>query len=395
MKRSPHAAKGAMQAALVWDVPTRFFHWTLASSFLGAWLTTGSDRWLAVHVFLGYLMLGLIGFRVIWGLLGTHYARFASFWYGPRTALAYLRRVLNGSAERHVGHNPTGSVAIYFLLFLTLIAGISGILTLGGEEQQGALSGVMNFVQSRSFKKLHEFSANLMLLVVIGHLAGVIVESFVHRENLARSMLTGIKLTEPGAPSVLARSGVAVLMLALILGSGGWWFYYAVDTQIDLARGEKEGPHVKFIGAVLPDDPQWRSECGSCHLPYHPNLLPSRSWKAILAGQAQHFGSDLAIDANTSAALLAYATLNSADSGQTEASYKITRSLKPEAVPLRISETPYWVKKHRNITPAQWQSAAIKSKANCTACHLDADEGTFLDAAMHIPAVSPVSKASQ
>jgi cytochrome b len=395
MKSRLYAGKAAMKAALIWDVPTRLFHWTLASSFLGAWLTTGSDRWLSVHVFLGYLMLGLIGFRVIWGLLGTHYARFASFWYGPRTALAYLRSVLKGTAERHIGHNPTGSVAIYFLLMLTLMVAISGILTLGGEEQQGALAGAMSFVQSRTFKKLHEFSANLMLLVVIAHLAGVIVESFVHRENLARSMLTGTKMTESDAPTVLARWGVAALMLTLILGSGGWWFYYAVDTQRDLVRDKNENPHVKFIGAVLPDNPLWRSECGSCHLAYHPNLLPSRSWKALLAGQTQHFGSDLALDASTSAALLAYATANSADSTQTEASYKITRSLKPQDTPLRISETPYWVKKHRNITPAQWQSAAIKSKANCAACHLDADAGTFLDAAMHIPAESPVSKASQ
>jgi hypothetical protein len=277
---------------------------------------------------------------------------------------------------------------------LTLLVGISGILTLGGEEQQGVLAGAMGFAQSRTLKKLHEFSANLMLLVVIGHLAGVIVESFVHRENLARSMLNGTKLTAPGTPVVVARRGIALLMLALILGSGGWWFYYAVDTQLKQLSGKNESPHVKFVAAALPDNPQWRNECGSCHLAFHPNLLPNRSWKALLSGQAQHFGSDLALDTNTSTALLAYATANSADSGLTEASYKITRSLKPQETPLRISETPYWVKKHRNITPAQWQAPAIKSKANCAACHLDADAGTFLDAAMHIPAESPSSKAS-
>ena len=379
-----------MQPTLVWDLPTRLFHWTLVLSFVGAWLTTGSDRWLAVHVFLGYLMLGLIGFRVLWGVLGTHYARFTSFWYGPLTALAYMRRVFNRTAERHVGHNPTGSLAIYILLLLILVAGVSGIFTLGGEEQQGAFTGVMSLLQSRTFKKFHEISANLMLLVVTGHLAGVIVESFVHNENLARSMVTGTKLTEPGAPTVIPRRGIAALMLVLILGSGGWWFYYAIDTKLDQARGENEGPHVKFIGTPLADNPQWRSECGSCHLPYHPNLLPSRSWKALLAGQAQHFGSDLALDAATSAALLEYAKTNSADKLVTEASYKITRSLKPADTPLRITETPYWVKKHRNITPAQWQSDAVKSKANCAACHLDADEGTFLDAAMRIPSIEIV-----
>ena len=395
MKNRNHPDFQAMQRTLIWDVPTRLFHWMLALSFVLAWLTTGSDRWLAVHVFLGYLMMGLIGFRIVWGLAGTHYARFASFWYGPRAALAYLRAVLHGTAARHIGHNPTGSVAIYFLMLLTLVVSISGFFTLGGEEQQGALSGVMSLVQSRTFKKLHELSANVMLLLVIGHLTGVVVESFQHRENLARSMLSGNKMAEPGVPSATSRWGVAALLLALILGFGFWWFYYAVDTKLDQLRGEQESPHVKFIGTPLADNPQWRAECGSCHLAYHPNLLPSRSWKALMAGQAQHFGSDLALDATATAALLEYAIANSADKQLTEASYKIARSLKPAEAPLRISETPYWVKKHRKITAAQWQSDPIKSKANCAACHLDADEGTFLDAAMQIPAAPAKPKASQ
>ena len=348
-----------------------------------------------MHVFLGYLMLALIGFRVIWGLVGTHYARFASFWYGPRAALTYLRSVLKGTAARHIGHNPTGSVAIYLLLLLTVVAGLSGFFTLGGEEQQGALSSAMSLAQSRTFKKLHELMANLMLLVVIGHLTGVVVESIQHRENLARAMFTGSKLAEPGVPTASPRWGVAALMLTLALGFGGWWFAYAVDGRLDQARGETEGPHVKFVGATLANSPQWRDECGSCHLAFHPNLLPSRSWNAIIAGQARHFGSDLALDAATSGPLLAFAVANSADSQQTEASYKIMRSLKPADTPLRITETPYWVKKHRNITPARWQSAPIKSKANCAACHLDAEEGTFLDAAMHIPASPTAPRASQ
>ena len=384
-----------MQRTLIWDVPTRLFHWTLALSFALAWLTTESDRWLAVHVFLGYLMMGLIGFRVIWGLIGTHYARFASFWYGPRAALAYLRSVLNRTAARHIGHNPTGSLAIYILMLLTLLIGISGFLTLGAEEQQGVFSGTMSLAQSRTFKELHELSANLMLLVVFGHLCGVVVESMLHHENLAHSMLTGSKMTEHGLPSAKSRWGVAALLLTLILGFGFWWFYYAADTKLDQIRGEQESPHVKFIGTALADIPQWRAECGSCHLAYHPNLLPSRSWEALMTGQARHFGSDLALDAPTSAALREYAIANSADKQLTEASYKIARSLKAAETPLRISETPYWVKKHRKITTVQWQSDPIKSKANCGACHLDADAGTFLDAAMHIPAAPATSRASQ
>lgn len=379
-----------MQRILIWDAPTRLFHWTLALSFLGAWFTTESDRWLSVHVFLGYLMMALIGFRVIWGLLGTHYARFASFWYGPRDAWVYLRSVLNGTAARHIGHNPTGSVAIYFLLLLTLVVGFSGYFTLGTEEQQGLLAGVTSLLRSRTFKKLHELSAMLMLLVVFGHLAGVVVESVLHRENLARSMITGTKLAQADAPVARARRGVAGVLLLLMLGFAGGWFYYAIDAPLDKRLGHADSgvelPHVKFVGAKLADNAHWREECGSCHVAFHPNLLPSRSWNALMAGQAQHFGSDLALDPAVSAAILTFLSANAADSHPTEASFKITRLLKETETPLRITETAYWVKKHRAITVAQWQSPAIKSKTNCVACHRDAEQGTFQDAAMHIPA---------
>jgi cytochrome b len=361
-------------------------------SFAGAWLTTESDQWLSVHVFLGYLMLGLVGFRVLWGIIGSPYSRFASFWFGPKAALAYLRQLRAGHVARHVGHNPAGSLAIYLLLLLALVASITGILSLGGEEQQGVASGWMSLAQSRAFKKLHSLSTMAMLLVVIGHIAGVLVESFLHHENLARSMVTGSKLADATTPAARPRWPVAMLLLVLMTSFGGWWFFYALDASLDQQMGRREskaeGPHVKFVGAGLADNAQWREECGSCHVAFHPNLLPSRSWQRLMAEQQQHFGADLGLDAPTSAALLAFLTANSADSHSTEASFKIDRLLKPADVPLRITETPYWIKKHRDIAATDWQSPQVKSKTNCAACHSDAEAGTFQDSAMRIPARS-------
>ena len=378
-----------MQRILIWDLPTRLFHWVLALSFAGAWLTSESDRWLSVHVFLGYQMLGLVMFRVAWGLLGTHYARFSSFWFGPKDALAYLRQVLAREAPRHVGHNPTGSVAIYLLLLLALLVGITGFFTLGGEEQQGALAGWMGMTQGRVFKKLHEFSANLMLLLVFGHLAGVVLESLLHKENLARSMLTGTKLAESGAPVAQPRRLVAVLLAVLIVVFGVWWFFYALHAPLQQQLGRPAGkpstPAVAFVGPKLADNAQWREECGSCHLAFHPSLLPGRSWTRIMSEQKQHFGSDLALDAPTTTALLTFLVANSAEQRKTEPATKIELSIKVDATPLRITETPYWVKKHRDITAAVWQSPKVKSRTNCAACHLDAEAGTFEDAAMRLP----------
>jgi cytochrome b len=334
-------------------------------------------------------MLGLVVFRIIWGLLGTHYARFSSFWFGPKDALVYLRQVLARKAPRHVGHNPTGSVAIYLLLAFTLLVGGTGFFTLGSEEQQGAVAGWMGITQGRIFKNLHEFSANLMLLLVFGHLAGVVVESWLHKENLARSMLTGTKLADASAPVARPRTLVALFMAVLMVVFGVWWFFYAlhapVQQQLGRPAGKPSTPAVAFVGPKLADNAQWREECGSCHVAFHPSLLPGRSWTRIMSEQKQHFGSDLGLDAPTAAALLTFLTDNSAEQRKTEPATKIDLSIKADATPLRITETPYWVKKHRDITAAVWQSPKVKSRSNCAACHLDAEAGTFEDAAMRLP----------
>jgi len=112
-----------------------------------------------------------------------------------------------------------------------------------------------------------------------------------------------------------------------------------------------------------------------------------------MAEQQTHFGADLGFDAPTSAALLAFMTANSADQKLTEPAFKMGQSLQPGAAPLRITETPYWSRKHHEITDAQWKQPLVKSKANCGACHLDAEAGTFEDGAMRLPEGNTVPTA--
>lgn len=170
---------------LVWDVPTRVFHWLLAGSFAGAFLTAESEMFRDVHVLLGYTMLGLIGFRLVWGLIGTRYARFSSFLFGPSKVVAYLKSLLTGSPQHYVGHNPAGSWAIYGLLLLGLLSGASGY-------------AVYNQTGGEWLEELHEATANTMLALVVVHVAGVLVSSLLHRENLVHAMIYGYKNGEAG-----------------------------------------------------------------------------------------------------------------------------------------------------------------------------------------------------
>ena len=391
-----------MQRTLIWDLPTRLFHWTLVGCFVLAWLTSEGDRWNALHVFAGYLMLGLVGFRVLWGFVGSHFSRFASFWFGPRQALDYLKQVASGDAARHVGHNPTGSLAIYLLLILVVTIGSSGVLILGGEEQHGLAAGWFSFAQIKWIKGLHELLAMAMLLLVMAHIAGVVVESVLHKENLVRSMLTGVKLADPATPRTSQHRLVAAGMSFVMLSFAGWWFDYAIDKQLDqlgwadrtwLNRNADE-PHVRFVGRQLPDNKTWRNECGSCHAVFYPTLLPARSWKKMMGEQANHFGTDLGLDTATTNELLNFMVDNAADRHQTEAAFKIDQSLPKDAAPQRITDTAYWIRKHREIAAADWANPLVKSKSNCAACHSDADAGTFEDGAMQIPQTPATPAAS-
>lgn len=372
------ASRAEVQRIRVWDAPTRLFHWTFAAAFAAAWVSGDSDRLRDVHVFAGYLILALLAFRLIWGVAGSRHARFADFAFSWRSAYDYARAALARNAPRHIGHNPAGAWAIFAMLALAALVSVSGILVLGGEEQHGALSGWARFSTAGMVKEIHDGGASLWLLLIALHVAGVVWESILHRENLARAMVTGYKFG-PAADGVRSFRPLSALLFAAALAGFSYWYF---DGYKDIAPGRT---YLPFIGKALPQSASWNSECGSCHLAYHPTLLPARSWQALFAAQQRHFGEVLGLDGATTAELLGFATRNSADEGMTEASFKIRRSIPQAETPLRVTQTGYWKKKHEGIAQSAWRNPKVGAKANCMACHLDAERGTFEDAAMHIP----------
>jgi cytochrome b len=196
---------------LVWDAPVRVFHWLLVLSFAGAYITSESERWRLVHVTLGYTMGGLIAFRIIWGLIGTRYARFGSFVRGPSAVLRYLRALWTGVPEHHVGHNPAGALAIVLLMICSVTIVASGW-------------SVYNDLGGGLVEELHEIAGNFMLLVIGVHLAGVLVSSKLHHENLVRSMVTGTKIGPSTASIRSAWVPVAIVIVAVVVGF--WWLQW-------------------------------------------------------------------------------------------------------------------------------------------------------------------------
>jgi cytochrome b len=195
----------------VWDAPVRVFHWLLVLSFAGAYLSAESERWRLLHITLGYTMGGLVAFRLVWGLVGSRYARFARFVRGPAAVLAYLRSLWQGRPQHYLGHNPAGAVAIVLLLLASVAVvatGWAGYNELGGEW----------------LSELHEGAANAMLLLVGVHIAGVVVASRLHRENLVRAMVTGRK--DGPAAEGIGRTWVSLAVVLALAVLGFWWLQW-------------------------------------------------------------------------------------------------------------------------------------------------------------------------
>ncbi|MEZ5535478.1 MAG: cytochrome b/b6 domain-containing protein [Thiolinea sp.] len=197
------------QNILVWDWPTRVFHWAFALSFAGAYLTSESERYSDWHMALGYLFAGLLVFRLVWGFIGGRYARFGSFMFGPSAIMAYLKSLTSRQPTHFTGHNPIGGIAIFLLLGLGALIAVSGV---GLDFEIGGYDG------EELFEELHEFAANLMLLLVFVHIVGVLVSGKLHGENLARSMVTGYKQGAAELATTSAYTWLGVSMLVLSLG---------------------------------------------------------------------------------------------------------------------------------------------------------------------------------
>ena len=166
----------------VWDPLVRILHWSLAAGVITAYLSQ-DPQWL--HDWAGYLVLGIVALRLIWGLLGPASARFASFLRGPTATLAYLAQILRGHPRRFLGHNPAGGAMIVALLGAVAVTAGSGWLMVTDR-----------FWGNRLVEAIHEIAADATIALAALHVLGGLVACLQHRENLVAAMVTGRKRRE-------------------------------------------------------------------------------------------------------------------------------------------------------------------------------------------------------
>lgn len=204
---------------LIWDLPTRLFHWLLAGSFFVAfgigYFVDDDSPLFAIHMLLGATMGMMVLLRVVWGFVGSRYARFSSFGFGPMEILSYAKGIFSRDGKRYLGHNPGSSLAIWAMLALTLGLGLTGAF----------------MSQVEIFEDVHEILAYALLGVVATHVAGVILHSLKYKENITMSMINGKKEGEPEVAIPSMHPIVAVLFLLITgLWSGSLFQNYDAAT---------------------------------------------------------------------------------------------------------------------------------------------------------------------
>lgn len=140
-----------------------------------------------------------------------------------------------------------------------------------------------------------------------------------------------------------------------------------------LERAQAGGGHYYPPAA----DPVVKEECGSCHLAFAPAMLPARSWQRMMGELQNHFGDDASVDAATAQRIGRYLTENAADAAGRRYGGKLLRGVAAGSAPQRITELPKWVSEHRQVPDWEWRHKDVRSKANCLACHADADRGYY------------------
>lgn len=233
----------SLPRVLIWDLPTRLFHWLLALGFSAAIvIALAADDESPIfpyHALIGLTIALMVVLRVLWGLVGSRHARFTSFALSPRAMVAYVSQALRGGDARHAGHNPATAWAALVMLALILGLGVTGFLLGQGNE---------------SLKELHEVLAYAMVGVVGLHILGVALHTLRHRENITASMIVGRKEADPGAAIASPRYLSALVFLGLSgVWAAGLWTSYDAATQttrlpllgasVRLGEAEDEGHH--------------------------------------------------------------------------------------------------------------------------------------------------------
>lgn len=227
-----------MDKAKVYDLPTRLFHWLFAGLFIATFaiakLIDDESIWFTQHMLLGLILFLTALLRVVWGIIGSHYARFSSFPLNPLRLTEYIREVLSTKGRSYFAHNPASAWVAVLMIGLALGLGVTGYLMADGQKEV--------------FEDIHELMANAFAFIVVAHVAGIVLHSLRHRDGIALSMIHGRKNNEEGASPIASSHRLVAMGMAGIISLFAFHIYKNYDAAqattrvfgVKLQLGENE-----------------------------------------------------------------------------------------------------------------------------------------------------------
>ena len=207
----------------VWDIWLRLFHWLLVVLVVAQFVTGYvGENWLEWHTKCGFAVLGLLIFRIVWGVVGSYHARFANFLRGPGAVLAYLKGLPSGEVPRTLGHNPMGALSVVVMLLSLLLQAVTGLFSNDDITTEGPYAGSVSKAASDFLTGVHKINANVLIALAVLHLLAIGYYYFIKKDNLVKAMLTGNKAYDGEAPAVARPMWLAPL-IAVVVGVAVYW----------------------------------------------------------------------------------------------------------------------------------------------------------------------------
>ncbi|HPF23988.1 MAG TPA: cytochrome b/b6 domain-containing protein [Hyphomonas sp.] len=204
---------------LVWDWAVRLFHWLAVLLFVLMWWT--AENWIMDwHRRIGMMLVGLLTFRIVWGLIGPPSARFAAMFAGPGAILAHIRTLLSGGHKASAGHNPLGTLSVFAILAALCTQVGTGLFAVDVDGlESGPLARFVSFEAGRQAAEIHEISFNILLALVALHVVAIVSYLVFFKDNLVRPMVTGRRARADfdGAPVADNKASPQRVLVALVL----------------------------------------------------------------------------------------------------------------------------------------------------------------------------------
>ena len=217
-----------MKKLLVWDLPVRLFHWLLVAGLVGQWITAELlDDAMDLHFYIGYFLLGLIIFRILWGIAGTRYARFVDFVKGPVKTFQYAQALAKRNPPSYTGHNPVGGLMVMATLLVVGLQAISGLFITDDVFANGPYYGQVSQETEKLMGWLHHNLFDLIMAIAAIHIVAILFYQIILQYDLVKPMLTGKKNVEESQAISHSKILLAIILVAIVAAFVYWLAFVA------------------------------------------------------------------------------------------------------------------------------------------------------------------------